>query len=148
MQIPKLTVSLGDQVYALLGCSYSILLRCASAGSFQVVGPCIAQGLMDGEGILGRVPRPWEVTVAPNTLGIFEQVFRSLDTGEMTKEDPRLPPLPPSWKYMDLEHRLHDQIHPHVFENLDTGEILKSDPRMSPEALKERGIQLETVRLI
>lgn len=138
----------GDQVYILLGSKRPIILRPARAGTFKVGGTCLVQGLVDGEGLLGPVPYPWAVERDDDIFGIDQQIFVNISTGQRTREDPRLPPLPKPWGYLDLENQLEDQQHPSAFRNAETGKILMSDPRLLTEALEQRGIELETVRLV
>lgn len=67
-------------------------------------------------------------------------------TGEVRLDDPRLDdiPLPPGWC---LVGHPYDTV-VNVFSNVDIGRVkVGYDPRMSPEAVKERGIDLQDFRL-
>jgi len=66
----------------------------------------------------------------------------------ITAEDPRLGPLPDDWEKVEKERTLCDSEFVGWFENKVTGEVVNYDPRLAPESLKQRGVQLETLRLI
>jgi hypothetical protein len=131
----------------MLGCDTPMLLRPTETGDYNVVGACFIQGLMDGEGILGPLP-PGLVTRISSDQVQTVQHFDSTLTGETSVEDPRLPPLPAPWEQVDLEPDDDTPSFVKFFRNKQTGELVTSDPRLLPVALKERGIQLETFRLV
>lgn len=131
-----------------------MLLRETKNDDFLTVGPCYMPGLMLTEALLGEMPAPWEVRFE-GTSHSFPIEFYNRSTKELSREDPRLPPLSPEWERMERvspgdgrllfeEFRFAFQ----EFRNKVTGEIISHDPRMSPEALRQRGVKLETFRLV
>ena len=76
------------------------------------------------------------------------QSYMNLQTGKQTLEDPRLDLLPPEWMRMTYERTPDDPAYFARFRNNATGEVINSDPRLSPEALRARGVELETFSLI
>lgn len=141
-------LKLGDIVCVVLGCQSPLLLRGIASSQFRVIGECSAHGLEDAVGLLGPLPTPWRFQFAFDDSGLEMCQFLNVDTGEETFEDPRLPPLPPTWERIDSE-RTSD--HPDVFQifkNTITGAIMNSDPRMLPDALRGRGVPLRTFQLV
>ena len=102
---------------------------------------------MDAEGILGPLPDPFRMEMwCPD--GFYETSFYNLSTRERSSEDPRLPLLSPEWEISKRERRQDDPYFFKEFRNKVTGEVLTSDPRMLPEALEQRGVKLERLRLV
>jgi hypothetical protein len=128
----------GDLVCIILGVDNPMLLRPAEDGYSLVVGSCFVHGLMNAEGVLGPMPKEWRF-ILTRDHGYPEKscAFINNETGEQTREDPRLPPLPIPWKKIANGYR-----------NNETGEVIHRDPRTSPEALIERCPSLKTLRLI
>lgn len=62
--------------------------------------------------------------------------------------DPRLGPLPVQWEEMRPEGKEVDVNVASRFKNRDTGEVMDSDPRLLPDALRDRGIPLESFCLV
>jgi hypothetical protein len=93
---------------------------------------------MNAEGVLGAMPIGWRF-ILTRDRGYPEKscAFISDETGEQTRDDPRLPALPILWKKIADGYR-----------NNETGEIIPYDPRTTPEALKERCPSLTTLRLV
>ncbi|KAK2763903.1 hypothetical protein FQN54_009522 [Arachnomyces sp. PD_36] len=139
----------GDKVCIILGCDVPILLRPTLTSSFLVIGPCFVQGLLDAEALLGQLPSPWKLQMLRTTLGYQSARFVSEETEEEAEEDPRLPPLPKTWRHIKRDPTNED---PWDFvadyENIESGEILNSDPRMLSEALVRNGVKLEWLRLV
>lgn len=140
--------SLGDQVYVILGCAMPMLLRPGRNGGYQVVGSTYLHGLMDGEALLGRLEKNWKIDVGahPEWYGSFRST--NTVTGEVTQEDPRLGPLPPDWQRIEKPRTPADPMQFARYRNKSTGEVLKGDPRLLPEALKDRCVKLENVKLV
>jgi len=138
----------------LLG-TYAPIVLCPTSSvsesteSFQVVGECYVHGLSDAVGLLGPVPNPWRPIITGDALGRQRHWFLNVITGELTLDDPRLPPLPyRGWERAVYERSEED---PAVFErfvHLETGETVNHDPRMSAEALEARGVRLRTFELV
>ena len=69
----------------------------------------------------------------------------------LTQEDPRVA-LPTQWRYKYI--RLKDEPNTPKemldfdFENMETKETTAFDPRLTPEALRERGVNLEEFILV
>ena len=143
--VPRRTET-GDRVCIVLGCQSPLVLRTNEVGIYTVVGECYLDGIMDGAGLLGMLPRNWQRVGRYNPdFEYYYDAFLNRETGVVQTEDPRLGPLPPGW-------RIADQITKHLV-TLYTNEAAgifrsKFDPRMSPEALKARGIDLQEYRLV
>lgn len=143
-------MSPGDVVCVILGCDRPLIIRPASDGTHHFLSHSFVYDLQDSQAFLGPLPPPWRVQVHANR----DQEFRSsnqyynADTYKLTPEDPRLEPLP-DWERIPLDDlgRGLNGDDPEVidfFKNTNDGRILNSDPRFSPEALVERGLELET----
>ncbi len=125
-----------------------MILRPVDFGKFQVVGEAYIHGLEDAIGVLGPLPAHWKAIIMEDTLGRPLHRYMNLTTFEQTAEDPRLNVLPPEWERMAYERSPDDPALFEVFKNNVTGETINSDPRLSPEALRVRGVKLETFQLI
>ncbi|KAI0180931.1 hypothetical protein GGR52DRAFT_11583 [Hypoxylon sp. FL1284] len=80
----------GDEVYCVLGCCAPLLLRPLRDGTFRVVGPCIVDGVANGEAFLGPLPTNFRRMITATAFSDRTPVFRNTLTGETTYEDPRL----------------------------------------------------------
>lgn len=138
----------GDQVCIFLGCYSPIILRPAESGKFQVAGEAYIHGLADAIAVLGPLPAQWKVIIKGDSLGRALHRYINLMTYKLTAEDPRLGVLPPKWERVPYERSADDPALFEVFKNSITGETLHSDPRLLPEALRARGVNLETFQLI
>ncbi|KAF2491287.1 HET-domain-containing protein [Lophium mytilinum] len=137
----------GDFVCVLLGCNRPKLLRETASGDFLVVGDCFFHGLMDAESLLGPLPVHLRMELlCPD--GFYETAFYNASTKERSTEDARLPSLSPEWEITQRERTQDDPFFFREFKNLITGETLTSDPRMLPGALEQRGVTLDTFRLV
>ena len=132
----------GDIVCCLAGCEEPLLLRPASAGTFEIVGDCYFLHLEDEQGILGHVPPRWTVQIVNDE---HRNPFRQfLDTsGKASTRDPRLNNLPPDWEPVVVVAGK-----PRCVRNVHTGEIIEKDTRVTCDDLRARGIELETFRLV
>ncbi|KAK3690549.1 heterokaryon incompatibility protein-domain-containing protein, partial [Podospora appendiculata] len=139
----------GDVFCVLLGCDYPMLLRQQPNGSFVVVGECYVYGLNDGAGLLGPLPRNWRVQIFRESSGLCLELYRFYDahTGMLTDEDPRLGPLG-DWERIDHTRTGDDPVIFQFYKHKVTGETINSDPRMTPEALRARGVDVRTFRLV
>ena len=136
----------GDQLCIILGCQVPLTLRKNEFGNHTVVGECYVDGVMDGAGLLGKLPSNWQRVDRhdPDAKGEYD-AFINRDAGIVQIEDPRLGPLPPGWQIAD--HRNKHMWN--KYTNKAAGIVgTHFDPRMSPEALKARGIDLQEYRLV
>ncbi|KAF2491615.1 HET-domain-containing protein [Lophium mytilinum] len=140
----------GDYVCVLLGSNDQMLLRPHPAGSFQVVGSVYVHGLSDATALLGPIPAPWTVHVDDDDAGEYRHRFFNSITGQhhSLSEDPRLEPLPPEWEHVPRDRTAEDPPVFETFRNKMTGEEMNSDPRMLPDALRKRGVPLQTFQLV
>lgn len=125
-----------------------MVLRPAANGKYQIVGECLVYGLHDAISLLGPLPDGWKVQVYSfsSMLG-SEYCFFNEATEVLTVEDPRLEELI-GWERVYSRRTGDDPETFQRFRNLTTKEVINYDPRMSPEALRKRGVPLETFDLI
>jgi hypothetical protein len=102
---------------------------------------------MDGEAFLGELPPGLRVIQDPLDRSPPLK-YLSAATGEEFSDDPRLGPLPQQWERIDYERTADDPMFVDYFRNTATGEVINSDPRWSVEALKARGVKLETFDIV
>ena len=131
-----------------LGTRTPIVLRQVALRGYRVIGICYIHGLQDGEGILGPLPEQWKVQFVTETNGVFVPRFVNTLTEEETVQDPRLGPLPEPWECLPAVRTPDDPLIFARYRNKKTGEVMNSDPRMLPDALRARGVPLETFRLV
>lgn len=141
------TMQVGDVVAVFLGRGPAIILRPGSSQFHEVVGDAYCDGIMDGEALLGPLPGRWERrTVHDGDMSSpWFSTFVDTDTGVTQPEDPRLGNLPKGWSRKSHENeRLWTQ-----FVN-ESGEVFDKgwDPRLLPEALRERGVNLNFFKLV
>ena len=137
--------STGDEIVVILGCDAPILLRPTAQG-YLVVGECYLHGYMQAESLLGPLPHPWQCVRRYSEE--FERDYQCLFNAENNQyqlDDPRLGPLPNGWRVKS--HAEEASWNWYVNENTgeDSGDF---DPRLTPEALKQRGVNVEEFRLI
>jgi hypothetical protein len=144
---PKSTIP-GDIVTVLLGCNTAMILRPCQDGQFQVVGPGICHGFMDGEALLGPLPDGIERVELEFSTGKFAWtcIDRSAGICDPEDADPRLGklPLPDGWKTVGHDYDGYGLL----YENEELGITTNQDPRVTAEALKERGVDLRKFVLI
>ena len=141
--VPEETIP-GDELCVLLGCDKPMLLRATDDGSHEVVGETYVQGLMDSEALLGPVGEQWMIKKHFNNRGYRHQGFLDRGTGHVTRHDPRLGPLPDGWEIRcDQEYEID-----FCFEDTHTGNITYFDPRLSSDALRKRGVNMQTFNLV
>ncbi|PMD45671.1 hypothetical protein L207DRAFT_578577 [Hyaloscypha variabilis F] len=141
----------GDLVAVVLGFHLPLVIRPVQHQGrpcYRIVGPCYMPGAMHTEALLGQLPAGWEVSYRLQRGGYRPVIFAQ---GNMsTQEDPRLP-LPPGWRYrygsfnaprITEPAALEDML-PQFFENEETKEKTWFDPRLTPEALRDRGIDVQ-----
>lgn len=136
-----------DVVCVILGCPLPMILRPHSSGRYQVVGPTYIHGLMDAEGILGKLPPDYVVEVGASSGWYGGFTFRNIKTNISVEEDPRLGDLPPAWIRMEAVRTAEDPLHFVRYRNLATGKTINGDPRLLPEALRARDVPLKPLNL-
>jgi hypothetical protein len=140
------TVQPGDILVVLLGCFAPMVLRPLGNGDYTVIGQCYVQGLMNGEALLGDLPKAWMVQQHHEDSQIVIKYYNK-DRKCLTSEDPRLPPLDEGWRKVCRQRTPDDPLHVTYFEHIPTDQIINSDPRLLPHALRSRGAKLETFAL-
>ncbi|KAF5251284.1 hypothetical protein FANTH_3576 [Fusarium anthophilum] len=140
----------GDVICVVLGCDFPALLRPCDNNNWKFLSDCYVWDLEATQGLLGPLPSPWQAQLFydPVTEHRCYTHYNNPETGELTVEDPRLEPLV-GWQRVSLEELGRDLTgdDPEVydfFRNIEDGRIVDSDPRLEPEALKSRGVNLET----
>lgn len=143
-------ILLGDVICVFLGCDFPVLLRPLENNTWKYISDCYVWDLESSKGLLGPLPSPWELQLFYDPADESRSYIRYLNTvtSEMTEEDPRLGPIE-GWQRIsrwDLGRDLNgdDPFVCDFFKNVEDGRIVDSDPRLEPEALKERGVPLET----
>ncbi|EXL41949.1 hypothetical protein FOCG_15311 [Fusarium oxysporum f. sp. radicis-lycopersici 26381] len=138
----------GDIICAFLGCKVLVILRPWTGGCFQVVGSCYLHGFTSAEAFLGPLPAPWVMQYKPDSCGVQTPYFFNKDTKEAVQQDPRLGELPVTWEAIQKDRTKDDPQFLSLFRNNLTGELMNSDPRMLPEALRDRGVRLQSFKLV
>jgi hypothetical protein len=108
-------------------------------------------GVMDDEPLLGPLPFSWRVQRVRfniSDLGGYSTRYWNSETNSSTTEDPRLGSLPFPWERVNRSKTTADPLTVAPHRNKLTGEEVNWDPRMSPEALRARGVKLETFNLV
>ncbi|PSN63102.1 HET-domain-containing protein [Corynespora cassiicola Philippines] len=140
----------GDRVCILLGCNMPLILRPLNPPEkgHVVIGPCMIEGLMDAEAFLGPLEDPWKIEFDRDNTGQLCPSFRNTETDNKTIFDPRLGPLQSDWEFLDMERKDNDPTYFMHYRNKQTGKVVNYDPRMTPERLKERGVDIQTIRIV
>jgi hypothetical protein len=103
-------------------------------------------GIEDGKVFLGELPRRYRRVIRfEETSKKWWPAFLDNETGSFLIEDPRLGPLPPGW-----------HVKPHDFEKAwnwytdghGNSDQSMPDPRVMPDVFREKGIKLETFKLV
>lgn len=146
----SLLISPGDVICVVLGCDFPVLLRPSEDNTWKFLSDCYVWDLEATQGLLGPLPSLWQAQLFydPVTEHRSYTRYHNPETGELTVEDPRLEPLV-GWQRVSVEELGRDLTgdDPEVydfFRNMEDGRIVNSDPRLEPEALKSRGVNLET----
>lgn len=132
--------SIGDKINVFLGSKSPFVLRPDDKGRHLFIGTAYVHGLMLGQGLLGPIPAQYQ----PQYVYEYPLLFIHRETGQKSFDDPRLGPLPQPWILKWNEDPLCTSRRVPVYINTDTGERLRSDPRLLPDAMRARGIQLES----
>jgi hypothetical protein len=148
-------VQSGDRFYVLLGYAHAVLLRpvqfVTGVNSYKLVGSAYVDGFLEGEALLGSLPEPWRLIFREDEdrlREVFIPIYYNPLTEEETRHDPRLDALPPDWEEIGQEDETRQQIYVQHYRNKTTGGVINSDPRLLPDALKARGVPLETIVLV
>ena len=117
---------------------------------YQVVGSCQVHGLSDAESLLGLLPEGWEFKVRQGAMGQRVHYFHNTVTGEDSADDPRLDELPLGWESFEGENTDTEADRVSWFRREVTGETtsVNSDPRLCERPLKDRGVDVQTIRLV
>ncbi|KAI1368213.1 heterokaryon incompatibility protein-domain-containing protein [Xylaria arbuscula] len=141
----------GDVVAVLLGCCAPLVLR-PHGETYKVVDDCYVHGFMEGQALLGPLERQFHLQNLYYESG-RRRAFVNTYTGACYLQDPRLRgiPLPSEWELAphDDQARVHDD--PEVFcryRHRDTGELINYDPRVTADALRNRGVPVQTITLV
>ena len=141
----------GDVVVIGLGVNSPLVLRPVThegKSCYLVVGTAYLSGAMHAEAFFGSIPVGWELTYR-----LFNHFYLMVFThGDvLTQEDPRVA-LPPQWRYKYVPQKdkpnTPKEMLNFYFENVETKETSRYDPRLTPEALRERGVNLEEFVLV
>lgn len=141
----------GDVIAVLLGCSTPLVLRSSAdrgPGYFTVVGECFVHGLNDAVALLGPLPAPWACVAVWVQGNRRCPRFLNTETGELTREDPRLEALE-GWERVERmrvdgdDPTLYD-----FFREKASGRVVNWDPRLEPERLLEKGMDIEWLDLV
>lgn len=135
-----------------LGCDMPMVLRRSPldpTNVYTVVGDSFVHGLNDAIALLGPLPSPWRVRAFQDCTGEYGQYrFHNPDTDTLVDEDPRLGPLDEKWVPVERERTVDDPCTFRCFVDRETGNEINHDPRMSPEALRARGVDIQTFYLV
>ncbi|PLB34246.1 HET-domain-containing protein [Aspergillus candidus] len=150
--VPRATQP-GDTIAVFLGSNTPVVLRPEGDRHFAVIGSCYVHGLMHSEGVLGRFPPGWKGIFLMDENGLDRPCYRcdesdSPDGTVTTEEDPRLGPVPPPFERVASQRTPDDPTNFVRFRNCETGEVVNYDPRLTPEALRGRGVNVETFHLV
>lgn len=137
---------LGDVIAVFLGCSNPLVLR-PKDGTYSVIGDSFVYGLEDAIKILGPLPEPWRLIWKQASRFYRRHWFLNPQTGETTREDPRLEYLH-NWSRVDREGDGNDPIEFDFFEHQGTGVVVNYDPRLEPAMLEKKGVHLERFILV
>ena len=135
----------GDQIWVLLGSWNPIVLRPIRDYQYEVVGPAYVHGLDKAETILGPLPTSWKTKIRMDSEGLPWPAFINEETGEITKNDPRLDrDLPNGWSFASHD----DEDIYSLFQKNDGTSATWFDPRLTFDLLVKRGIKIETISLL
>ena len=101
-----------------------------------------------GEAFLGPVLPPWDISFTDDGKGLECATFKNTENGNESFMDPRLGLVPAPWRWQHPVRTPNDPWTFVHFRNEETGEMVNYDPRMLPEALKTRGVHVETFLLV
>ncbi len=124
-----------DQIWVVMGCHSPLVLHAQENGRYKIVGECFVQGLMDGEAFLGRIPDTHERVIMSESMSRRSLVvYGNRKTEELSFQDPRLGPPAEHW----IANR---------FTRESDASANQLDPRLTAEALKVRGVDLQSIEI-
>ncbi|KAF2162754.1 hypothetical protein M409DRAFT_69007 [Zasmidium cellare ATCC 36951] len=133
----------GDIICTLLGLQSQLMIRRCSSNTHQIVGECYLNGTDNCVSFLGPLPDGWIPFYDKRDSGYgAARKYRRPATGEVTEDDPRLPPLD-GWERYYRESQPDDPGSFACFRNSATGEEVNADPRLTVESLKAMGLEVE-----
>lgn len=143
-------MSEGDKVCIVLGLQCPLAIRHVGDDRFKVIGGCYLHGFMDGEALLGPLPANYSVTMHQRIHGggRFRPLYKDANTGQESYDDPRLGAVDQQYMRVMTQITADDPQLVDFFRNTQTGEIISWDPRMTKEALEQRGVQFQDIRLV
>ncbi|KAM7186953.1 hypothetical protein V8F33_011499 [Rhypophila sp. PSN 637] len=110
---------------------------------------------MNGEALLGPLKPAWLARATHHEDQRYCVCFcRTAPDGKeeelQMSDDPRLSeiPVPKPWQPLKAIRTRDDPAYFCKFENTETGEVINYDPRLSAPSLRERGVPVETIRLV
>jgi hypothetical protein len=123
----------------------AVLRKNTTDSTFQIIGHSYLHRFMDGEALVGPLPKPWIAKREVGPFGTWQPRFYNSDTLKAVglEADPRLGPVSDDWENLENDdpHRIQK------WKNKGTGETINSDPRLLPQALIKRGVKLQTFAL-
>jgi hypothetical protein len=132
----------GDYIVVILGCSNPMVLRSTIPGYYEVIGDCNLHGFRDFQGLLGPLPDGWYVEDNPQQAEVDIR-FVDSKTGQKSREDPRLPGIPPGYKVVIKNDGVR------WFHHSETGKWYSEDPRLwDVEFLRARGVDIKDIVLV
>ena len=145
----------GDIICVFLGCNTPMVLRPSSEveGAFEVIGAAYIDEFSEAQALLGPLPGYISFRYQYNEgTKTFRAAYLDERTQETTLNDPRLGPMPPGWRvkrYPEENARgIYETMDHEVGQVEPTWETTYHDPRLTPEALRKRGVNLQTFRLV
>lgn len=130
----------GDEVYVLVGCDHSVVVRKVpnyeGQNNFQVVGECYVNHVSQGQALFGPLPQnvvqiAAELIAGTNILG---NAYINRETGELSNLDPRLEKVLPPELFAEFQQNLeNDPYHRMVVD---------------PEVLRRPGFDIEYLDLV
>jgi hypothetical protein len=145
----------GDRVAVVLGCNNPLILRpiiVETMNRFLVIGESYVHELMSNQAFLGSIPEGWRMNPLWGGQGYYVGYSNA---GITTQQDPRVP-LPSDWRYMygsredpqEIEAENEDERTEVWFKNVVTGKETSFDPRLTPDALRQRGVDMQELVLV
>ncbi|KAF2677427.1 hypothetical protein K458DRAFT_409648 [Lentithecium fluviatile CBS 122367] len=136
---------IGDKVCILLGCDFPMILRPDPGARHLVVGNSFVSGLEDAKGLLG--PLPEDVTCSIESQhSRWIPIFKNGKTDIETEDDPRLPAMD-DWECLNPNMLDSNPYGVLQYKNKATREVVKGNPHLTPDALRARGVPIESIFL-
>lgn len=139
----------GDIVVVFLGCDNPLVLRLTGFGyrtRYRVVGEAYCDGVMNGETLLGPLPRN-QRSLMEDDAETTPFIRNAWKTGELPLEDPRLGDLPLCWK----RYRNEEEKFPRTYymnKDVDGGVMVNNNLRLTSSRLREQGVKVQKFKII